>query len=147
MRRDKKSAQFMTLRRDVRYRFTACHCEDAPFHVDDIVVPCDDRLIAENVGIVDAFRQSGVHSLGHRGGLVDGVEKAERMNFFGGTHLEPAKTSDPRPARTLRNCRGITRRLVIGYRDSAHSSCDSLGDNLCGRHLKTRTGRQAAVYM
>ena len=75
------------------------------------------------------------------------IEKAKRMNFFGGAHLKTAKTADPRPARTLRNCRGITRRLVIGYRDSAHSSSDSLGDNLCGRHLKTRTGRQAAVYM
>ena len=60
---DVKAVEFVDLRGGFGNRPAAAHREDAPLHLDDVVVPGDDGLVAEGLGVVDA--------LGHR--FVDPV--------------------------------------------------------------------------
>ncbi len=129
MRGDVESAEFMDARGSFWDGAAAAHGEDAPFHFEDIVVPRNDRLVAEGIGVVDTFWEGGVDPIGEGEGLVDRIKKGECMDFFCGLDFESEEAREACAASTFGDGGGIFCGLMIGECDAVHASRKGFGDD------------------
>ena len=112
---------------------------------DDVVIPCDDRLVAERVRVVHALRHRGVHPVRHRERLLHGVEDREGVDFLGGLHLHAEEALEAGAARALGDRGRVARGLVVGERDAVHARGDGAADDVGRRHFERGARREAAV--
>jgi len=121
------------------------HGKDSPLHFDDVIIPCDDRLVAEGLGVVDALWKCRVHPVGHRERLFNGVEERDGMDLFSRLHFHSVEAREAGATRTLGNRGRVSRRLMVGEGDTVHASGLGALDDFRGRHLKIRAGTQATM--
>ena len=119
---DVESVEFVDERGSFWDGAAAAHGEDAPLHFEDLVVPRDDWLVAEGIGVVDTFWECGVDPIGECEGLVDGVEEGEGMDFFCGLDFESEEAREACAACAFGDGGSIFCGLVIGECDAVHAS-------------------------
>ncbi len=126
---DVKSVEFVDARGGFRDGAAAAHGEDAPLHFKDIVIPGDDRLVAEGIGVVDTFWEGRVDPIGEGEGLVNGIEEGECMDFFCGLNFESEEAREACAAGAFCDGWGVFCGLVIGECDAVHASRKGFGDD------------------
>ena len=135
MRGDEKSAARVDEFGDFRKRARTAGGEELFFNRDDFIVPSDNGLVAEAVGVVLARRKRRINPLGEFQSLLDRIEKGGCMDFFGGLNLNTKKASDSCAPGAFGQRRGVACRLVVGQRNAVHSCFRSGGDNRRRTHF------------
>ena len=144
---DVKAVEFVDLGGGLGNRPPAAHCEDAPLHFDDVVVPRDNGLVAEGLRIVHTLGHRRVDPVGEGECLLGRVEKGDGMDFFRRLDLHPEEALQPRAPRTFRDRGRIAGGLMVRQRDAVYPRGDRACHDFGRRHLEIRAGTQTTVDM
>ena len=142
MRCDEQSSQGVRLFADFVDRQFCRHGENNLLHFDNLVVCVDDRLVTENLRLVDAFYQTVAYPLPHGKRLLGSVENGEQMHFFSRADFKAVKSRYAGAAAALCESRCISCAVVVGYYDSVDAFFACLERYRARRHFKRGAGRK-----